>query len=511
MSDRRLGRGGTTPWGAVVLAGLVAAGALAWFLPKTLGGDEECAAGVVRLGGECVGVTDGAYSFDGELDEVTERIRAENERVERSGAAAVSIAYVESMTHGEDGTDAEARAGARADDRDPTVVRQALEGAYLAQRAHNRLDADDPRADEGPSPKVRLLLANTGEGGAHYERVVRDLEDRARGEERLVAVTGLGQSVASTVATVGRLHRAGIPMVGATVAADELAREDPGFFRVSQPTSRQAAIAARELHERQREDPGYRVDIVKDIKAGDTYNKALREGFEEAVAARGVRLATPDGYSFESARSSSANALTYIADQVCRARQELDAVYFAGRGRALRQFVQALGQQPGCTLAVVSGSSALGLYFDSPDLRRWGDRGPRIRYTAYAHPESGDAAALADFADRYCADFRPGAPRGACAAGDGPLQSGQAIMGHDAMLALVRAVELATGPDGGDPVDAGAVRQMLLQLGTTKEVRGLSGPIGFDAYGNPKDKPMAYVELQWRSGFRYVHRTRLWP
>ena len=507
MSERRLGRGGTTPWGAVVLVALVAAGALAWFLPRTFGGDEECAAGVVRLGGECVGVTDGAYSFDGELDEVTRRIREENERVERSGAASVSIAYVESMTRGADG----ASAGGRADDRDPTVVRQALEGAYLAQRAHNRLDAEDPRADEGPSPKVRLLLANTGAGGAHYERVVRDLEDRARGDDHLVAVTGLGQSVESTVATVRRLRRAGIPMVGATVAADELARKDPDFFRVSQPTAQQAAIAARELAERQREDPGYRVDLVRDIKAGDTYNKALRDGFEAAAAERGVRLATDDGYSFESGSSSTANALTYIADQVCRARQELDAVYFAARGRALRQFVQALADQPGCDLAVVSGSSALGLYFDSPDLERWGAQGLRIRYTAYAHPKAGDPAALADFAERYCADFRPGTRRDACAAGDGPLQSGQAIMGHDAMLALVRAVEFATGPDGDDPVDAGAVRQMLLQLGTTKEVRGLSGPIGFDAYGNPKDKPMAYVELQWRSGFRYVHKAELWP
>ncbi|AKH82561.1 hypothetical protein AA958_10350 [Streptomyces sp. CNQ-509] len=138
-------------------------------------------------------------------------------------------------------------------------------------------------------------------------------------------------------------------------------------------------------------------------------------------------------------------------------------------------------------------------------------QGLRIRYPAYAHPEAGDPAALADSADRYCADFRPGARRGACAAGDGPLQSGQAIMGHDAMLALVKAVEFATGPDGGDPVDAGAVRQMPLQLGTTKEVRGLSGPLGFDAYGNPKGRPMAYVELRWRSGFRYVHKARLWP
>lgn len=507
MSDRRLGRGGTTPWGAVVLAALVAVGALAYVLPKTLGGDEKCAAGVVRLDGECVGVTDGAYSFDDELDEVTKRIREENERVERSGAAAVSVAYVESMTHdGDDGA-----AGERADDRDPTVVRQVLEGAYLAQRAHNRLDEDDPRADEGPSPKVRLLLANTGEGGAQYERVVRSLEDMARGDERLVAVTGLGQSVKSTVATVERLRRAGIPMVGATVAADELARKDPDFFRVSQPTAQQAAIAARELHERQRRDPGYRVDIVKDIKAGDTYNKALRDGFEKAVDDHGVRLATGDGYSFESGRSSTANALTYIADQVCRAKEELDAVYFAARGRALRQFVQALGQQPGCKLAVVSGSSALGLYFDSPDLERWGAQGLRIRYTAYAHPEAGDEAALADFAERYCAAFRPGARRGACAAADGPLQSGQAIMGHDAMLALVKAVEFATGPHGDDPVDAGAVRQMLLQIGTTKEVRGLSGPLGFDAYGNPKDKPMAYVELRWQSGFRYVHRAELWP
>ncbi|WKX73945.1 hypothetical protein [Streptomyces sp. XD-27] len=85
------------------------------------------------------------------------------------------------------------------------------------------------------------------------------------------------------------------------------------------------------------------------------------------------------------------------------------------------------------------------------------------------------------------------------------------MMGHDAVLSLGEAIRDAAGPQGSDAVDAAGVRNMLLQVGKRETLRGLSGPIAFDDRGNPRDKPMALVELRPEPERRYTYRGTVRP
>ncbi|MFE6779610.1 ABC transporter substrate-binding protein [Streptomyces sp. NPDC057702] len=494
-------------WRLWALVAVVCAAALAVTLPlageRWWPSERRCAPGVTQRGPgqECVGVTDGSYVYGAEFAEVSAKIREENERVARSGEDWVSIAYTEPMTR---------RSGSFApSDRSPEVTRQAIEGAYLAQVELNR------GGGHGRTPQIKLLLANSGQGGEQWRPLVEQLVELARdGDHRLVAVAGFGQSVATTKQAVDALRAAEIPMVGSTVAADDLSTPDPTFFRVSSPNADQTAVAADYLRGRQAR--GARIDVVKDIKRDDTYNQSLGADFARAAKAARLRLETPDGHRFVSGSPSAANTLADIADTVCRPERRLDAVYFAGRGRELKLFVEAL-TSPGrdCPLTVLSGSSALGVFYDPPVtgsdavggdvLARWrASKGLRVLYTAYAHPEGAArvyptraANPYPAFADAYDLAF----------GGDRELRSGQAMMGHDSVLALGTAIRDAAGPRGADEVDAAGVRNMLLQIGQSGPLPGLSGPIAFDAKGNPHRKPMALVELRPEPERRYTYRA----
>ncbi|WP_184574103.1 hypothetical protein [Streptomyces zagrosensis] len=75
---------------------------------------------------------------------------------------------------------------------------------------------------------------------------------------------------------------------------------------------------------------------------------------------------------------------------------------------------------------------------------------------------------------------------------------------------LGTAIRDASGPQGSDAVDAAGVRNMLLRIGQSGPLPGLSGPIAFDARGNPQHKPMALVELRPEQERRYTYRETAW-
>ncbi|WP_367123990.1 hypothetical protein [Streptomyces phytohabitans] len=488
---------------ALAVAGVLVAGGLKaydeWFV--------RCADGVRERGPDsvCVGVTDGTYVFGGRpLADVSARIAAENRRVAESGRPWVSVAYTEPLTRGPG-------------DRGAAAVQQALQGAYLAQRELN----SHGRGGRGTLPQIRLLLANSGPGGAYGEELAAQLGAMADdGSRPLVGVAGFGQSTEATGALVAALRERGVPMVGATVAADELASATkPGFYRVSSPNADQSAASARYLAERQRDDAGFRVAVVKDRKREDSYSASLREGFASAAARRDLEVRGGD-LSYDSSLPGVENALASIADKICeRPRGERpDAVFFAGRGPQLRAFIEAAGSGGRrCPTTVLSGSSAVGLYFGIRDdegaragfTERWAESGVKVRYTAFTHPEvpaeayaGGDADPYPGFRRSYLEQRRFG--------GEAGLRSGQAMQGHDAVLALGWAIRAAASETGTEHVGPGEVLQMLDQLDALSGVRGVAGPIAFDDAGNPVGKLLALVEMDPRDegAYRYVRSVR---
>ncbi|WP_314176083.1 ABC transporter substrate-binding protein [Streptomyces winkii] len=474
-------------WGliaiATVLVATVAAPLGSWAVQRA----GECADGVRKVaGGECVGVTDGAYEFEN-LRGLGRKIHAENERVERSGEPSVSIAYVEAMSGG-------------SADRGAETTRQAVGGAYLAQRALN--------AEGDTLPKVRLLLANTGRGDRHWREVVDRLTE-SRSGERLVAVAGFGQSNDRTKEAVRKLRKAGLPMVGATVADDGLGSRTAGFFRVSFPNRDQTSAAARYIKAQQREHSGHRVLIVRDGNEEDTYNTSLYRDFR--AAARRERLDVDDQVvpyrSGEGEASPTGNALSLAADRVCDGDPP-DVVFFAGRGRDLRRFIEAAGEGGRrCRTTVISGSSTLGVYFDTRGERRradlerlrtrWEQSGVTVYYTAYAHPqiaekvygdEGGGGGPFAGFEKEY--GRQVGGPGAA-------LESGQAMLGHDAVFTIGKAARTAVQVYGTRRVTPRMVLAMLEQTSGSSRVRGVSGEIAFDPdTGEPVGRPLALVELR---------------
>ncbi|WP_338702341.1 ABC transporter substrate-binding protein [Streptomyces sp. Q6] len=481
------------PW---ALAAVVVLAGAAWGLLTWLGDDGDdlgrtCAPGIHQTGprDECIGVSDGSFAFADSLGDVMDKIAQENARVEKSGKKYVSVVYAEPLTTvpGEE----EAKYGLRAE----------LIGAYLAQRELN-----DPElgAGRGDLPQIRLLVGNLGLRSEQWKRLTQDVIERSEGPDHVVGVAGFGQSRGGTQDAVDALREAGIPMMGATVTADELSdAAHAGFFRVSAPNRDQAAGAVNYLREQQKKHPGYKVAVIRDRNTDDIYNTSLSRSFTRAAKAEGLKL---EGAPLEylSGVDGVTNAFSSVADKVCDLAP--DAVFFAGRGLNIRNFINSMSAPDRrCTVTLLTGDDALGAYYGSleSDARRakfrteWEDSRVTVLYTALGHPAlAGELYEkpndpLPDFVDLYRAEFG-----GSADAVRKALEDGQSILGHDAVWTLGVAVRNAAGPDGKGAVNPGATLQMLLQLGGSKAVAGISGPLSFGSDGNPDGKPMALVRME---------------
>ncbi|WP_208882285.1 ABC transporter substrate-binding protein [Streptomyces armeniacus] len=481
-----------------VVAALVAGGLKAydeWFV--------QCADGVRKRGpdDECIGVTDGAHHFDKSLKGVMERIEEANKEVEKSKKPWVSIGYVEPMTLGPG-------------DKGRDSIRQELEGAYLAQRELN-----DPSGGHGDTPQIKLLPANPGRGSGQWAPLVDQLAGMTDGKHPMVAVAGFGQSLHTTKKAVEELRKRKVPMVGSTVTADQLS--DPerlGFFRAVAPNSDQTSAMAKYLKGLQRGKKDFRIQVIKDRNADDIYSASLLRGFDKAVKKAGLELDTID-LPFVSRGEAVPNSLEAVADKLCGQPELPDAVYFAGRGRDMKGFIEsAAATGRPCPVTVYSADDTIGLFFDIPwrkktneyekFLKSWERSEIRIKYTALAHPDAspdvypgGKANPFDAFRDAYAERF----------GGVRDLLNGQAMLGHDAVLAVGTAIRDAAGQDGRGKVNKDSVRELLVQINGRHALAGASGKIDFDDAGNPRNKPQPLVELRPRTRDEHEYLRVLTP
>ncbi|MFF7974585.1 hypothetical protein [Streptomyces sp. NPDC007905] len=123
----------------------------------------------------------------------------------------------------------------------PNDIQHQLQGAYLAQYRANH-------DSHGEAPAIRLVLANPGATGDHFQQTVDRLTRTARSADRLRAVAGIGQRTDNSKKAVRELTRRAIPVVGSSITADDLANGQggkhpyPGLARVS-PTNTDEARA----------------------------------------------------------------------------------------------------------------------------------------------------------------------------------------------------------------------------------------------------------------------------
>ncbi|MFE4172782.1 ABC transporter substrate-binding protein [Streptomyces sp. NPDC056909] len=458
-----------------VVVAVVVAAVLAIAVPLTLNwiGDvrERCADGVVKRGaGECVGVTDGSWVFSGHLAEVEKKIKEENELVLKDAAKEpyVSVAYMTSFTLTNDDSNSE------------DSVRHELEGAYLAQFRHNR-------GDLSASPKIRLLIANTGSSSAHWEHTVDELIDRKGTEEKLVAVTGLGPSTARNLDALRKLSANGLATVASTMTATNI-HDIPGFVRVS-PTNTDEAYAGAAYLKRSRKS--LTAMVVQDAAKSNLYAATLGNAFTEAFPDKaGDYTLVAERMTYNSSVPGAwKNSLRYITVQLCDTKPQV--IYFAGRGQHLTNFLDYLASRT-CTdhtFTVLAGDDTSNL--DREQITRAVENDVEVLFTGLAHRDMlrADPGKVSKVSAGYFQE-------------DGRLNEwfpnddrydGQDIMAHDAVLAAAHGIELAAGNSG--PVTGATVGEMFRQMHGRQRLAGASGFISFQNNGNPDNKAVPILRL----------------
>ncbi|MGK5496458.1 branched-chain amino acid ABC transporter substrate-binding protein [Streptomyces sp. URMC 125] len=455
---------------AVVLA--VLAGATLVFLDWWVERQARCADGVVKRGAdeECVGVTDGSYVFADHLAPVTKRIREANEAVVEEGDDYVSVAYMTSFTVQEDDSNSE------------ESVRHELQGAYLAQQRYN----------ERSTPKIRLLIANTGSDSEHWRHTVGELVARKGDDgERLVAVAGLGPSTDRNREALRELSAHGLAMVASTMTATDVNEDEDGgklrgYVRVAPTNVDEAKVAAEYLHQ---EGFGTAM-VVQDVAERNLYARTLGDAFTDAFREGGRRRLVAERKTFDSSVPGNwKSELHFLSNQLCFHRPEV--VYFAGRGQHLTHFLEALSDRvcPEWDFTVMTGDDTTNL--TAQQVRKATASGIRVYYTGLAHPE-------------MWKDEPEGAPEGLQAAfredgqleqwfGDDSHADGQAMMSHDAVLTAARGVQMADIGETG--VTSEAVGRMFHLMQDSERVRGASGSLSFESDGNAHDKTVPILRL----------------
>ncbi|WP_225835292.1 hypothetical protein [Streptomyces sp. NK08204] len=457
--------------------------------------DRSCAPGVSRPPGsdECVGVATGDYDFGRpQLRDVVRAIARENDRLKPGSYVTVALMLPYTSASPTNMND----------------IQHQLQGAYLAQYRANH-------DSNGEAPLIRLTLANPGAGGGQWPRTVDQLARMTTGADRLRAVAGIGQSTDDNKQAVRALTRRGIPVIGSSITADDLANGQhgqdpyPGLARVA-PTN---TDEARALASFAKVSAGKAL-LVYD-KPGDPYTRTLQESFAALIKGSPYEPQPFTPPADRSEEGTTANTFRQITHLVCDTSRETDTILFAGRHTQLRQFINALGGR-GCQdrrFTVLTGDEASYLTHESTLDRSALRHNLSVRYTSLAHPD----AWTRDPAKRggSAADFRQlqqmltdAAREPVGPIGPAPLDDGQLITGYDTMRLAVHGIREAV-PDGGSVPALADVGLQWPQVKGSLRVDGASGWICLDVHGNPYDKAVPIVELTPRGGARFVRIA--WP
>ncbi|QGV79191.1 hypothetical protein [Streptomyces ficellus] len=480
---------------ALVLA-LLAAGTVYAVGRLTTPEDRSCAPGVARPAGsaECVGVSGDGHDFGvPALRDVARAIDEENDRLEPGQYATVALLLPLTSTS----------------PSMRTKILHEVQGAFAQQyEANNRSNNQVPR--------IRLVLANTGDGNAHWRPTVDALKGMTGAPHHLRAVSGIATSSAPVRQAVTELTGAGVAVVGTTITADDLTngpgrKPFPGLARVS-PTNSDEADALAHFG---RVDAAKAI-LVHDARDGDHYTDTLKGAFSKLLAKSPYQPQLFTSPKNPNDEGTTANTFQQIAHLLCTTRA--DTVYFAGRHTQLRQFINALGAR-GCThraFTVLTGDEGSYLGAD-PELDRDAlGAGLTVRYAALAHPDAwqpspgrklpatgGSAQAYERFRAVLAAVSGPEAgPVGAI-----ELSDGQAIVAYDAMAVAVLAIRRATVRGERLPALEDVGLQWPQMTGDLR-VRGAGGWICLDNHGNPYNKAVPVVELT-RDKPRFVQIA--WP
>lgn len=467
-------------WIGLITAAIILAAGLLWAGYKVFHTCGWLGSGVYRVDGECVGVTDGSYLFDPAFEQVQKKIADENTWV-RMQRSYVTVALLNPLTP------------------TPTSVLstqeilEQLEGAYTAQYQANHTPMV---GDSGPP--IQLVLANEGSTEDQWQPVVEQLVEMASQKDNpLVAVTGLGVSIAQTMQGAQELSRHDIPMVGAIIAADGFDHNHiPGFIRVS-PTTQDYAKSLRDYLDSH--DDLRSAILVSDSNSdsnSDIFTRTLRDAFRRNMA---DLIEFPDqtftGGGFPT--NASPGVFATITPNICAAAaQGLKVILYAGRRGDLDGFLAALENRV-CQNTPLTIMTAVTKYGDLSKR----EQQLRAKNLAVVFSGRTDSRGWGSNVPGTPAGY-PGFLQAFTEAGFDPthLEDDRAILTHDAVLTAAKAVRLAA--PGASPPGAPTARDVvgqLLNLNSLNSVPAAGGTLSFSLQGqgagSPQGRPLLVFEF----------------
>ncbi|GAA2660801.1 MULTISPECIES: hypothetical protein [Actinosynnema] len=455
--------------GALVLVAGAVVGVRA--MPVDCGGRDE----LVLVDEQCVGVADADSDFDfgrSEYADVVRTIREQNAAV-ADGPNVVSVVVLLAMTPEEESFELAEQ------------VRHDALGAARAQLVHNR---------SGHTPRLKLLLANAGDRFEHWAEVVGRIDARQAAPDRVVAVTGLGQSLGTVHEAAEALSALGIPMVSSTLTSDEF-DDVHGLLRPAPSNRAQGRAAAEWAFGGLGAESGRTAALVVDTNKEDRYPASLAEGFREGFEQLGGKVGEPTlRYNSGVDTGTTVAVLKSSLAGICA--EGIDLVYFAGRGRDLALLVDQMATRD-CPdgLLVLTGDDSLteSQLGEARFQSALADSKVRIVATSLAVTGAGElrAASTSNKNAHLVEQFIGGA--------GGVPELDRAALGDDGTVLSYDAVktvaEAASGAPKDKPVSASVVGGMFDALRNERNVIGVSGPLSYGEDGSAVGKVVPLLEI----------------
>jgi ABC-type branched-subunit amino acid transport system substrate-binding protein len=350
-----------------------------------------------------------------------------------------------------------------------TGERRILQGAYLAQQAHNRTCRDGCLL-------IRLLIANTGNDAHNAGAVANQIVQAAHADPSIVGVEGwsVSQDTFNIAKTFQNAH---IPMVSAVASSDWLTNISPYFFRVAPPDSSQGTLAAsyvvNNLHVQ-------RIALLVDFS--NAYSTSLAAAFIQHATSGDIK-------EFPYTVGTYARDTKLLqADLHEIANDRPDLIYFAGYSEDARALFQELSREQRLALLPVMGGDALYNLVGDPDQSVPGL--DHLFFTAFASPDEwqyfGRSGKKPLFFQDYARIFASGTSSSA--------PTGNVILAYDALQVLIQAAHTAfastkTSLTGQD------IQQALQKITGSHAWQGVSGQITLGPDGNPQEKTVVMLHV----------------
>lgn len=495
--------------GSTVVIALAAASYVGWYVHQGIvQRDQTCAKSawtdVQRApNGECVGVTDGSYTFplqsktaEKNLAKVEHDIKKENDRVQKIRGHE-TIAFLLPIAKVDGGLQT------TADDLEQ------LEGAYAAQ-----MYANSNSVQGTTSPPIRLLIASSGKDADEHAITDSILHGDVNSSQRLAAVDGISLSLTSTnkeVKTLTRNYR--MPVIGSIITGDNFDNYK-NLVRVSPSNDDevQATLNYASLHYSKAQIK--RFMLVSDRNSKDEFSQSLSNAFQEQFKSPHSEPLQPT--TFDSSGENSISDPTgqevqtimgQITGDICV--DNPGVVLFAGRGQDLGLLIRSLAGRkcPGDTqppVTIMAGDAITNMtpeelqsklnkannitidYMGEASGGEW--YGNSAENAAVASEKASDGNSMISDGKSGFSKFLSAAQLTGTNIGTSAGNSdGDAMMGYDAALTSIYAIRLADINQKTRPTQVlGDVSNEFNLIKINQTLDGASGPIQFSNYGNPK-------------------------